>query len=222
MDPLLQALKDPGAASTVDAFKRVVQNAILAQRSLRTELDLVQGLRPEPPIGAAPDAPKGETGPFVLDAPATTPLQTARPSIIEVAHAVTPSETDRLAVEALLVAIEATKHAPIHSEGGGVRVFPPASRLAAPRVQLLPSLAPEALCDGAAALAACACHPHKCGEWRRHGSTRRWRAARLMRDTEHMARAKMRACGLHRTSSSSNAYVGATLRRSFAMTNDIS
>ena len=106
MDPLLQALKDPGAASTVDAFKRVVQNAILAQRSLRTELDLVQGLRPEPPIGAAPDAPKGETGPFVLDAPATTPLQTARPSIIEVAHAVTPSETDRLAVEALLVAIE--------------------------------------------------------------------------------------------------------------------
>ena len=45
---------------------------------------------------------------------------------------------------------------------------------------------------GAAALAGCACNPLKCGEWRRHGSTRRWRAARLMHDAEHMARAKMR------------------------------
>ena len=130
LQPLMTALDTPGdsspelgrhaassklgASSTYEDFQSLVSSAIRAEHSLRVELDIAQGL--EPPSGPTRDS-EAYT-PSQAIAQAALP---ARPSIIEVAHSVAPSSTDRLAVEKLLAAMEAARQSPISSQGGGVR-----------------------------------------------------------------------------------------------------
>ena len=114
LTPLVEVLDGSGGAlpSKAEAdFKSIVKNSIIAAHSLRAELDAVQGLGPPSETDADPPSQ-----PLTI-----AHAMPARPSVIEVAHSVAPSETDRLAVEKLLVAMEAARQAPVVGDGGGVR-----------------------------------------------------------------------------------------------------